>query len=156
MENHLGYEVRTIDDARALEGVEVGVSEWILVDQDRIDRFARATEDYQWIHVDPERAARELEIGATIAHGYLTLSLIPGATERFVHFPTLKRAINWGLNKVRFSRMVVCGSRVRVRTTVLQARARAGGIQMTCRHKVEIEGRKKAACTAETLGLYMI
>ena len=152
----LSHEVRTIDDARALEGVEVGVSDWILVDQGRIDRFARATEDFQWIHVDRERAARELEAGATIAHGYLTLSLIPGATERFVVFPALKRAINWGLNKVRFSSMVVCGSRVRVRTTVLQARARAGGIQMTCRHKIEIEGQRKPACTAETLALYML
>ena len=151
-----GYEVRNIDDARALEGVEVGVSEWIVVDQERIDRFAHATEDYQWIHVDPERAARELDTGATIAHGYLTLSLIPGATENFVTFPTLKRAINWGLNKVRFSNMVVCGNSVRVRTTVLKARARAGGIQMTCRHRIEIEGQRKAACTAETLGLYMI
>ena len=152
----MSYEVRTIEDARALEGVEVGVSDWILVDQERIDRFARATEDYQWIHVDPQRAAKELDTGATIAHGYLTLSLIPGATEQFVTFPTLKRAINWGLNKVRFSNMVVCGSRVRVRTTVLQARARAGGVQMTCRHRIEIEGQRKAACTAETLGLYMV
>ncbi len=132
------------------------MSDWILVDQERIDRFARATEDFQWIHVDPERAAKELETGATIAHGYLTLSLIPGATEEFVHFPTLKRAINWGLNKVRFSRMVVCGNRVRVRTTVLKARARLGGIQMTCWHRIEIDGQNKPACTAETLGLYMI
>ncbi|MCY4477071.1 MAG: MaoC family dehydratase [Gammaproteobacteria bacterium] len=152
----MAHEVRSIEDARALEGVEVGVSDWILVDQERIDRFARATEDFQWIHVDPERAAKELETGATIAHGYLTLSLIPGATEEFVHFPTLKRAINWGLNKVRFSRMVVCGNRVRVRTTVLKARARLGGIQMTCRHRIEIDGQNKPACTAETLGLYMI
>ena len=152
----MGHEVRTIEEARALEGVEVGVSDWIVVDQDRIDRFARATEDFQWIHVDPARAARELETGATIAHGYLTLSLIPGATEQFVLFPTLKRAINWGLNKARFSNMVVCPSRVRVRTTVLQARARAGGIQLTCKHTVEIEGQRKPACTAETLSLYMI
>ena len=132
------------------------MSDWILVDQERIDRFARATEDFQWIHVDPERAAKELETGATIAHGYLTLSLIPGATEEFIHFPTLKRAINWGLNKVRFSRMVVCGSRVRVRTTLLKARGRLGGIQITCRHRIEIDGQNKPACTAETLGLYMI
>ena len=152
----MAHEVRSIEDARALEGVEVGVSDWIVVDQERIDRFAKATEDYQWIHVDPERAAQELDTGATIAHGYLTLSLIPGATEEFVRMPTLKRAINWGLNKVRFSNMVVCPSRVRVRTTVLQARARLGGIQMTCRHRVEIEGQKKPACTAETLALYMI
>lgn len=152
----MGHEVRSIEDARALEGVEVGVSDWILVDQERIDRFAKATEDYQWIHVDPRRAAKELDTGATIAHGYLTLSLITGATEEFVVFPTLKRAINWGLNKVRFSNMVVCPSRVRVRTTVLKARARLGGIQMTCRHRVEIEGQRKPACTAETLALYMI
>ena len=152
----MAHEIRTIEDARALVGVEVGVSDWIMVDQDRIDRFARATEDFQWIHVDPARAARELDTGTTIAHGYLTLSLIPGATERFVRFPTLKRAINWGLNRVRFSNMVVCGSRVRVRTTVLQSRARAGGIQMTCRHRIEIEGQKRPACTAETLALYMI
>ncbi len=107
------HTIRSFDDAKALEGVEIGLSDWIEVDQQRIDQFAEATGDHQWIHVDTERAARELPDGKTIAHGYLTLSLIPALTDQFVKFENLQRAINFGCNKVRFYTMVPVGARVR-------------------------------------------
>ena len=146
--------VKSIDDARALEGVEVGVSEWVVIDQHRIDQFAEATGDYQWIHVDTERAAKEMPGGKTIAHGYLTLALIPALAGEFVQVENLERAINFGLNKVRFLNPVDVGSRLRGRATVLQARQRAGALLLTSEVKIEIEGRRKPACIAETLGMY--
>jgi acyl dehydratase len=148
--------VRSIEDAKALEGTEVGVSDWVTIDQDRIDKFADATDDFQWIHVDQERAARELPDGRTIAHGYLTLSLIPALTVNFVHVPNLVRALNFGCNKVRFYTMVPVGSRVRARATVLQARKRAGALHLTSEIRVEVEGEKKPACVAETIGMYFL
>ena len=120
---------RSADDVKAYEGREVGVSDWILVDQDRINRFADATEDHQWIHVDVERAKRELPIGTTIAHGYLLISLMPKLLDTFVEFQCLKRVINYGLNDVRFKNMVPAGKRVRMRGKLKSARQRAGGLQ---------------------------
>lgn len=146
--------LKSIEDAKALENVEVGVSDWITVDQQMINRFAEATGDHQWIHVDEERAARELPDGKTIAHGYLTLSLIPNLTNNFVHIENLTRAINFGANKVRFYTAVPVGSRVRARATVLQARKRGGALQLISEIKVEVEGERKPACIAETIGIY--
>ena len=146
--------IRSLEDAKALEGQEVGVSDWLTIDQERIDKFADATNDFQWIHVDQERAARELPNGKTIAHGYLTLSLIPSLTANFVHVPNLARALNFGLNKLRFYTMVPVGSRVRARATVLQARRRAGALHLTSEIRVEVEGERKPACIAETIGMY--
>jgi len=148
--------IKTIEDARALEGQEVGVSDWVLVDQERINKFADATDDNQWIHVDPERAARELPIGCTIAHGYLTVSLIPKLIEPFVEFVGLERVINYGMNKVRFKAMVPVDSRVRVRATLKSARKRAGALQFILNITVEVEGQKRPACEAETIGLYFM
>jgi acyl dehydratase len=146
--------IRCADDIKALEGQEVGVSDWILVDQERINRFADATEDHQWIHVDPERAARELPTGTTIAHGYLLISLLPRLLDTFVEFQGVKRVINYGLNEVRFKNMVCSGKRVRLRSTLISARQRAGGLQVILDNRIEIEGEVKPACTAETLVLY--
>ncbi len=146
--------VSSIEDAKALENVEVGISDWVVIDQARIDKFAEATNDYQWIHVDAERAARELPHGKTIAHGYLTLSLIPALTANFVTFENLERAINFGSNKVRFYAMVPVGGRVRARAVVKQARRRAGALQRTSEVTVEVEGERKPACVAETIGMY--
>ena len=146
--------IKSIEDARALEDVEVGVSDWIVIDQQMINQFADATGDYQWIHVDEDRAARELPNGKTIAHGYLTLSLIPTLTTDFVHFENLARAINFGCNKVRFYTMVPVGARVRARATVQQARKRGGALHLLSEIKVEVEGERKPACVAETLGMY--
>ena len=146
--------VSSIEDAKALEGVEVGISDWIVVDQQMINRFADATGDHQWIHVDEERAARELPNGKTIAHGYLTLSLIPALTDNFVHFENLARAINFGANKVRFYTPVSVGARVRARATVMQTRKRGGALHLHSEIKVEVEGERKPACVAETIGMY--
>jgi len=146
--------ITSIDDAKALEGEEVGLSDWAVIDQNRIDQFAEATTDYQWIHVDTERAARELPDGKTIAHGYLTLALIPALTGNFIEVQNLTRAINFGVNKVRFYTPVPSGARVRARVTVLQARKRAGALLLTSEVRIEVDGERKPACVAETLGMY--
>ena len=146
--------IRSIDEAKSLEGQEIGLSEWVVVDQHRIDQFAEATSDHQWIHVDTERAAREMPDGKTIAHGYLTLALIPALTGNFVEVKNLTRAINFGLNKVRFYTPLQTGSRVRARATVSQARRRAGALLLTSEVRIEIENERKPAFVAETLGMY--
>ena len=146
--------IKTMDDARALVGEEIGLSDWVVIDQNRIDQFAEATTDYQWIHVDTERAARELPDGKTIAHGYLTLALIPALTGDFIEVENLKRAINFGLNKVRFYAPVPAGARVRARVNVLKAQRRAGALLLTSVVRIEVEGERKPACVAETLGMY--
>jgi acyl dehydratase len=146
--------IRDIDDAKALEGEEVGLSDWVVIDQARIDQFAEATSDHQWIHVDAERAARELPDGKTIAHGYLTLALIPALTADFVEIENLTRVVNFGVNKVRFYTPVASGARVRARAVLLQARFRAGAIMLTSEVRIEVEGERKPACVAEILGLY--
>lgn len=145
--------VKSIEDAKALEGQELGVSEWILIDQDRINRFAEATDDFQWIHVDTERAKAELPIGSTIAHGYLLTALFPALIEDIVLFEG-ERAINYGLNKVRFRQMVPAGSRVRLRSILKSARQRLGAMQVVLEVILEIEGETKPACVAETIALY--
>ena len=142
--------ISSIGDAKALEGVEVGLSDWVIIDQNRIDQFAEATGDYQWIHVDTERAEAEMPDGKTIAHGYLTLALIGN----FVEVKNLARAINFGVNKVRFYTPVRVGDRVRARATVLQARRRGGALLLTSETRIEVEDERKPACVAETLGMY--
>ena len=146
--------IRSVEDARALEGQEVGVSDWVIVDQQRIDKFAEATGDFQWIHVDQDRAAAELPNGKTIAHGYLTLALIPALTDGFVQFDNLARALNFGCNKVRFYTMVPVDSRVRCRATIIQARKRGGALHLSSEVRIEVDGERKPACIAETLGMY--
>ncbi len=146
--------ITSIDDAKALVGEEVGLSDWVVIDQHRIDQFAEATADHQWIHVDTERAVREMPDGKTIAHGYLTLALIPAFTGDFVHVENLARAINFGLNKVRFYAPVPVGSRLRGRAVVLKAQQRAGALLLTSEVRLEVEGQRKPACIAETLGMY--
>lgn len=146
--------IKSIDDAKALEGEEIGVSEWAVIDQNRIDQFAEATADHQWIHVDTERAARDMPNGKTIAHGYLTLALIPALSANFIEFENLARAINFGANKVRFYTPVPVGARVRARGTVLQARRRAGALLLSSEVRIEVEDERKPACVAEILGMY--
>ena len=147
--------IKSIEDAKALIGEEVGLSDWTVIDQHRVDQFAEATSDHQWIHVDTERAARELPDGKTIAHGYLTIALIPSLTGDFVQVENLARAVNFGLNKVRFYAPIPVGARLRGRATVLQARQRAGALILTSQVRIEVEGQKKPACVAETLGMYI-
>lgn len=146
--------IKSVDDAKALIGKEVGLSDWAVIDQHRIDQFAEATADHQWIHVDTERAAKEMPDGKTIAHGYLTLALIPSLTGGFIHVDNLARAVNFGLNKVRFYAPIQVGSRLRARTTVLQVRQRGGALLLTSETRIEVEGQQKPACVAETLAMY--
>ena len=135
-------------------GSELGVSEWVQVSQERIDLFADATGDRQWIHVDPERAAQG-PFGATIAHGYLTLSLLPFLGAQVYAFAGDVARVNYGLNKVRFMTPVVVGSKVRNRVTLVDASDIERGQQITLRHQIEIKGQDKPACVAETVTLLM-
>ncbi|GAA2087395.1 MaoC family dehydratase [Aeromicrobium tamlense] len=138
----------------ASSGTELGVSSWIEIHQDRIDMFADATGDRQWIHVDPERAA-DGPFGATIAHGYLTLSLLPFLGAQVYAFAGDRARVNYGLNRVRFMAPVKVGSKVRNRVEVLDVRDIEKGQQVTLQHTVEIEGSEKPACIAETVTLLM-
>jgi acyl dehydratase len=140
-------------DLPGLAGQEVGVSDWVTIDQDRINKFADATGDHQWIHLDAARAAKELPGGKTIAHGYLTVSLIPFLTGNFLKIEGVTRGINYGSNKVRFTNMVPVGSRVRARSKMLSVEPRGGGMQLTSEITIEIEGEKRPACIAETIGI---
>ena len=140
-----------LHDLQALVGKEIGVSEWIAVEQKRIDQFAEATGDHQWIHVDPARAASG-PFGSTIAHGFLTLSLLPRFFELAIALPPLRMGINYGLNKVRFPSPVAVGSRVRARLTLLASEPLdAQGVQLTWQVLVECEGGDKPVCVAESL-----
>ncbi len=138
-------------------GSEVHIGEWLKVEQARIDAFARATGDLQWIHIDPERAAKESPFGGTIAHGFLTLSLLPFLTESNApgmferNYPGMRLRVNYGLEKVRFPAPVVTGARVRARSVVTGVEEVSGGVQIAYRITVEIEGGAKPACVAEQL-----
>ncbi len=134
---------------------EIHRSDWLAVTQQRVDEFAQATGDHQWIHVDPERAARESPWQTTIAHGYLTLSLYPllrGLVDSATPlFPGVTRVINYGLDKLRFPNAVKVGSQVRARCVLLKAEEVAGGLQLTEQYTVEIAGEAKPACVAEAI-----
>ena len=139
-------------------GKEVYVGEWMTMSQNRINSFAHATEDLQWIHVDPERAKRESPFGDTVAHGYLILSLIPrlmntmsGEGAPVVPDPDVKMAVNYGLNRVRFMAPVKVNSRIRARNTIKEVQEIAGGLQIVNVFTIDIEGQDKPACVAETV-----
>ena len=134
-------------------GRELGVSDWMPVDQARIDAFAHCTGDHQWIHVDVERARRESPCGGTIAHGYLTLSLIPMLSSQIMRIDGVSRGINYGSNKVRFTNMVPTGARVRARQKLLAVEPKGAGMQLTNEVAIEIEGQDRPACVAETISL---
>ena len=138
----------------AAAGQELGVSEWVGITQDRIDMFADATGDRQWIHVDTERAA-EGPFGATIAHGYLTLSLIPFLGAQVFAFAGDVARVNYGLNKVRFISPVTVKSKVRSSVSMLDVTDIDKGQQVTLQHTIEIRGNDKPACVAETVTLLM-
>ncbi|MDO9378036.1 MAG: MaoC family dehydratase [Nocardioidaceae bacterium] len=141
-------------EVSAAAGEELGLSEWLEVTQERIDAFADATGDHQWIHVDPEKAAKG-PFGATIAHGYLTLSLIPYLGAQVFAFAGEGAKINYGCNKVRFPSPVPVGSRVRSRVKVLDVADIEKGQQVVLQHTIEIEGGKRPACVAETVVLLL-
>lgn len=142
---------------QGLIGCEVHIGEWLKIEQSRIDAFAGATGDLQWIHTDPVRAANESPYGATIAHGFLTLSLLPFLTESNApgmfekNYPGMKLRVNYGLEKVRFPAPVVTGVRVRARSVVTGVEEVPGGVQIAYRITIEIDGEAKPACVAEQL-----
>jgi acyl dehydratase len=137
----------------AAKGQRLGESEWLAIEQPRIDAFADATGDDQWIHVDAERA-KDGPFGATIAHGYLTLSLIPGLTREIFRVDGATMAVNYGVNKVRFISPVRVGSKVRAVTEVADAEPLPTGIQMTFRTTIELDGGERPACVAEHISRY--
>ncbi|HTM52541.1 MAG TPA: MaoC family dehydratase [Pirellulales bacterium] len=145
--------IESIEEARSLVGQEVGVSDWIEVSQERINAFAEVTGDHQWIHVDPERARRESPFGTTIAHGFLTLSLITQMQSQAVRIAAnQKMGINYGLNRVRFVSPVRAGARVRSRSKLDSLEDFQGGVQLTWHLTVEIENSEKPALVAEWIG----
>ncbi len=136
-----------IGDLAKLAGREIGVSDWALVDQDRVNRFAEATGDFQWIHVDVERATRE--IGGTIAHGYLTLSLVPGLIDTLLTYEDLSHSINYGADRLRFTAPVKVGKRVRARQSLKAVEPRGTAVQALFEISMEIEGEEKPALVME-------
>lgn len=140
-----------IKDLPGLVGQEVGVSDWLQITQDRVNIFAEATGDHQWIHVDVERATRE--IGGPIVHGYLTISLIPFLSQGLLTIKGVAHGINYGSDKVRFLNMVRVGKRVRLRQKLIGVEPKAGGIQVKNQCTIEIEGETKPACVAETISI---
>jgi acyl dehydratase len=146
--------VQTPQDLKSLVGQTTGTSEWYTVDQAIIDKFAEATGDHQWIHVDVERAKKEMPGGKTIAHGYLTLSLIPRLAQTLLKVERRSRGINYGLNKVRFTAPVPAGARVRLTQKIKAVDdIEGGGVRITSEMTLEVEGSKRPAVVAETLGL---
>ena len=142
---------------KSQEGQEVLVGDWHTVTQEMVNQFADATHDHQWIHVDVDRANAESPFGGPIAHGFLTLSLIPFLTGEVnpdkPRFPDLKMGINYGVNKVRFPHPVAVGSQVRARVTLKSVEEAKGGLQLINTAVVEINGADKPACVAETVSL---
>lgn len=139
-------------DVKSLVGKELGVSDWHLVTQDEINKFADATHDHQWIHIDVERAKKESPFGGPVAHGYYTLSLAPHLMSQIWAVNGIKMGVNYGLNKLRFPSPVMIGKRVRARATLNNVEDVQGGIQVAVGIAFEVEGSDKPVCVAE--GLY--
>ncbi|MCL6737623.1 MULTISPECIES: MaoC family dehydratase [Streptomyces] len=141
------------EELKAAVGEQLGYSDWLEVDQKRIDLFAEATGDHQWIHVDPEKAAAG-PFGTTIAHGYLTLSLLPLFVPQVLKVDNVKMGVNYGTNKVRFPAPVPVGSRLRATATLQDVTEVGGGVQVTAAVVVEREGGDKPVCVAESVSRY--
>jgi acyl dehydratase len=144
-------EFATLAEMRSLAGQEVAVSDWVDITQQRVDMFADATDDHQWIHVDPERCVRESPFKAPVAHGFLTLSLLSSLFEKSMRMADAKMVVNYGMNKVRFPAPVPVGSRVRARLTLLKVTDLADGAQLEWSVLMEREGGDKPVCVAELL-----
>lgn len=145
---------RNIEELLAAEGRELGVTEWLEMTQERVNLFAEATGDHQWIHVDPERAAKT-PFGGCIAHGYLTLSLASLFINQLMRVENLVMGVNYGCDKVRFPAPVKVGSRVRGNGLILKAERVGDAVQLAVRLTVEIEGQDKPACVADTLARFV-
>ncbi|MFJ8930779.1 MULTISPECIES: MaoC family dehydratase [unclassified Streptomyces] len=146
---------KDVDDLKGAVGEQLGYSDWVEIEQSRIDQFAEATGDHQWIHVDPERA-KEGPFKTTIAHGYLTLSLLPLFGPQLMKVEGMKMGVNYGTNKVRFPAPVPVGSRLRATAKVTDVTDVAGGVQVTVAFSVEREGGDKPVCVAESVSRYYL
>ncbi len=144
----------TLDELRAFAGREIAVTEWLEITQKRIEQFADATDDRQWIHVDGERAERESPYGATIAHGFLTLSLVSRFLREAVELSDVRMAINYGLNRVRFPSAVRAGSRIRARIVLQSIRDVADATEAIYAITIEVQGAEKPCCVAESVVRY--
>ena len=144
----------TFEEIESATGEEVGTTEWVEITQERVDQFADATGDHQWIHVDVEKA-KDGPFGGTIAHGYLTLSLVPYLGSTVFSLDTPGAKLNYGVNKVRFPHPVRVGKRVRAHVSIVAVTDIPAGKQLTLRYVVEIEGESKPACVAETVVLLL-
>ncbi|HEU4728782.1 MAG TPA: MaoC family dehydratase [Kofleriaceae bacterium] len=142
-------------DLESRVGQEVAVSPWVEISQDRIDRFAKATDDFQWIHVDVERA-RQSPLGGTIAHGFLTLSMLPMLTDASFEYTDRKMSLNYGLNKVRFTAPLPSGSRIRARFVLAKLEPIEGGVQTTWNVTIEREGGDKPVMIAESISRHYL
>jgi len=141
------------NDLKSAVGREVGVSNWLEISQERINKFADATGDEQWIHVDPERAAHEMPGGKTIAHGLLSLSLIPMFMRQVIGLKDLRNTLNYGANKIRYLTPVPAGSRLRGRVSILEAQdVPPNALRVTYKVTIEIEGGERPACVADVIG----
>ena len=140
-------------DVKRHVGRELGPSEWLTVTQEMIDKFAEATGDHQWIHVDVERAKREMPGGKTIAHGYLTLSLVPRLAQTIYRVKNRSRGLNYGSNRIRFTGQVPAGSRIRLRQKIKSVEPVEGGVRITSENTVEVEGASRPALVAETISM---
>ncbi len=141
-----------VEELKRATGEVLGESDWLVVSQDMIDRFAEATGDYQWIHVDREKARRS-PFGTTIAHGFLTLSLIPRLLDQVYAIERIAARLNYGCNKVRFTQPVPSGSRIRARIKLLEVEATPKGVRITSEATVSIEGAERPACIAELVAV---
>ena len=145
----------TVDELRAAVGEQLGYSDWVEIEQKRIDLFAEATGDHQWIHVDPEKAAAG-PFGTTIAHGYLTLSLLPLFGPQLISVEGVQMGVNYGTNKVRFPAPVPVGSRLRATAKITGVEDVTGGVQVSVAFTVEREGGDKPVCVAESVSRYYV
>jgi acyl dehydratase len=143
----------SVDELKAAVGEQLGYSDWLRIDQKRIDLFAEATGDHQWIHVDPEKAASG-PFGTTIAHGYLTLSLLPLLVPQVMKVDNVTMGVNYGTNKVRFPASVPVGSRLRATAVLKEVSEVGGSVQVTAAVSVEREGGDKPVCVAESVSRY--
>jgi acyl dehydratase len=147
--------VQGIAGLRELAGQHIGYSDWIEVTQERVNQFAEATGDHQWIHVDVERAKKESPYGGPIAHGFLTLSLSPMLVPQVLRVEGMRMGVNYGCNRVRFPAPVPVGAKLRVGVEVLEVTdVDGGGVQVTTRHTFECEGAQKPSCVADVLSRY--
>lgn len=143
--------IASVEELKSLVGQEIAITDWTEISQERVNLFAEATGDYQWIHLDAERCRTESPYGTTIAHGFLTLSLLPILMQQAISMPESKLSVNYGLNKVRFPAPVPVGSRIRGRITPLKVEDIEGGIQTTWQVTIEREGSDKPVCIAESI-----